>query len=308
MQQLRISSKALPSTVIARCPRRDTVLMVRVLSWNVAGRTRQVAAQLDAVLGRAPDVIALQEISTQTYKPWCAELLGAGYSLVSTIDLVGLPYPPPPYPKRIKQRQITRKNFNLTAARHPIALLPGLRFDDPEQQRLAFPEKFVAAEIYLDGGLAEVHNAHAPPGSTRHVLKPQAFAAIARRVDISPLRPQILCGDFNTPQPEAEGEPVKTWGELYPDVAEFWDAAERGILEHPRLRDAYKQVHKPGTPWPVSHRENRSRIKQRRYDHIYVNDRFTVRACRYLSEWLDTGLSDHAAVEADLNLDTSQPT
>jgi endonuclease/exonuclease/phosphatase family metal-dependent hydrolase len=174
-------------------------------------------------------------------------LLAAGYSVVSAVELSLLPYPPPPYPG-IKQLQIRRKNFNLTAARHPIASLRGLRFDDPEQARLSFPEKFVAADVMVSGRLVEVHNAHAPPGSSRYVLKPQALAAVARRVDERPDVPQILCGDFNTPRPEREGERPRTFADLYPEVEAEWDAAERAILEHPRLRDAYKQVHRAATP------------------------------------------------------------
>lgn len=140
---------------------------VRVLSWNVAGRTAQLADQRDAIVERAPDVLALQEISPRTYSAWCEGLLAAGYSIVSAVELARLPYPPPPYPERIKQRPISRKNFNLTAARHPIAPLRGLRFGDPEHARLAFPEKFIAAEVTYENRQVEVHNAHAPPGSTR---------------------------------------------------------------------------------------------------------------------------------------------
>jgi endonuclease/exonuclease/phosphatase family metal-dependent hydrolase len=276
---------------------------MRVLTWNVAGRAGRIRAQLDAVLERAPDVIALQEISSRTYPDWRHGLMGVGYSVVSTADLVALPYPPPPYPAPIRQRQIQRKNFNLTAARHPLAALPGLRFPDPEQARLAFPEKFVAAEISFVGRLLEVHNAHAPPGSSRYTIKPHALAAVARRVDERPDLPQILCGDFNTPQPEVEGEPPETWGSRYPEVAEEWAAAELGILDHPRLRDAYKQVHVPGTPWPHSHRVKNSTPEERRYDHIYVTEHFSVLSCRHLTDWIETGLSDHAAVEADLVLD-----
>ena len=230
-----------PPAVIASS---GTVGSVRVLSWNVAGRADQLPAQLEAVLGRAPDVVALQEISAKTYSAWYAGLLRAGLSIVSAVDLVRLPYPPPPYDPRIRQTQIHRKNFNLTAARHPIAALPGLSFDDEEEARLAFPEKFVAAEVLISDEHVEVYNAHAPPGSTRYLLKPQALAATARRVDERPEVPQILCGDFNTPQSEDAGDQIQTWADLYPEVRAEWDAAERSILEHPRLSDAYRQVHR----------------------------------------------------------------
>lgn len=277
---------------------------MRIVTWNVqeSGRGR-VPAQLEALLERGADLLALQAVSLGGYEAWRVGLGQAGYSVLSSVELLPVPYPPPPYPKGIKQRQIKRGGCHLTAARHPIVKLPGLQFDDPEERRLAFPEKYVAAEVDLSDRVIEVHNAGAPPGSSRRILKPQALAAVARRLEVRPELPQILCGDFNMPQPEREGEPARTFAEFYPDLEAMWDAAERGILEHPRLRDAYKQVRKPGDPWPYSHRVHNSKDpKERRYDHIYVSNDFEVRACRYLVDWLTRGLSDHAGVEADLAL------
>jgi hypothetical protein len=111
-----------------------------------------------------------------------------------------------------------------------------------------------------------VHNAGVPPGESRRILKPQALAAVARRLEVRPELPQILCGDFNMPQPEKEDERVRTFAGFYPDLEGMWDAAERGILEHPRLRDAYKAVHRRGDPWPYSHR-----VKSHK-DPITLND------------------------------------
>jgi endonuclease/exonuclease/phosphatase family metal-dependent hydrolase len=147
-----------------------------------------------------------------------------------------------------------------------------------------------------------LHNAHAPPGSTRYQIRPQALAAIARRLDGRPSTPQILCGDFNTPQPEVAGEPVRTFADRYPAVAAEWDAAE---TRHPRPSAAARRLQAgacAGRSLAGSHRVRNSRTPDRRYDHIYVSEHFTVDACRYLSDWLDAGLSDHAAVEADLRV------
>jgi hypothetical protein len=93
-------------------------------------------------------------------------------------------------------------------------------------------------------------------------------------------------GDFNTPRPDREGEPVGTWADIYPEVEAEPDTAERAIVEHPRLHDAYKQVHQAGDPWPYSHRDKNSPTPERRYDHIYVTDGFTVTSCRYLGTGL----------------------
>ncbi len=158
---------------------------------------------------------------------------------------------------------------------------------------MAFPEKYVAARVVLDDLTLEVHNAHLPPGSTRGVIKPQAFEAIRRRTDQVTV-PHVLCGDFNTPKHEDVGR-VTTWARSGAGHA-HWDEAERRVLENPRLRDVYRESHPAGDPFPVSHFTGATR---RRYDHIYASREFRATACSYHEAWLGR-LSDHAAVEADL--------
>jgi exonuclease III len=54
---------------------------VKLLSWNVSGRVKNAARrQLDTVLERDADVIALQEVTAGNYPDWCSGLTGAGYS------------------------------------------------------------------------------------------------------------------------------------------------------------------------------------------------------------------------------------
>ncbi len=90
---------------------------MKLISWNVNGRVADAGRkQIEAVLGREPDVVALQELTVASYPQWCAALLDAGFSVVSSEDLVAVPYPPP----------IQRKYFNAIAARGAIAPLPGL--------------------------------------------------------------------------------------------------------------------------------------------------------------------------------------
>jgi endonuclease/exonuclease/phosphatase family metal-dependent hydrolase len=169
----------------------------------------------------------------------------------------------------------------------------------PALARLAFPEKYLAAHVVLDGAAVDVHDAHLPPGSTRGEIKVQAFRAIRQRIDQPAGVPRLLCGDFNTPQAE-DDEGVTTWASARPEeLREEWDAAERSILVHPAMRDVYRELHVPGEPYATSHV---TRGVSRRYDHIYASEELAVQRCRYLTDWLDQGLSDHAAVEADVVL------
>ena len=273
------------------CAFSTTIDDMRVISWNVNGRVGNACtAQVEAVLGREPDVVALQELTVVSYPQWCDVLLCEGFSIASSIELARLPYP-------LVEPPIQRRYFNAIASRSPIAALAGLSFEDPEQARVAFPEKYVAARVALDDSSlqVEIHNAHLPPGSTRGVIKPQAFSAIRRRTD-DVGRALVLCGDFNTPQQE-DTTCATTWAPSHPELDKAWDLAERGVLENPRLRDVYRERHRAGSPFPASHYTGKT---ARRYDHIYASAHLHATACIYHEAWLHERLSDHAAVEADL--------
>ena len=264
---------------------------MRLICWNVNGRAGDGChAQVAAVLGRSPDFIALQELTLASYPQWCDALLGEGFSVASTIDLVRAPYP-------TMQPPIRRRYFNAIAARGAVAPLPGLDFTDPEQARVAFPEKYLAVRVVIDATGLEVHNAHLPPGSTRGVIKPQAFSAIRRRTD-AVSEPGVLCGDFNTPQRE-DATSVTTWASSHPALCDEWDAAERNVLENPRMRDVYRELRDVDAPFAASHFTGTT---PRRYDHIYASADILAVACTYHADWLERRLSDHAAVEADLEL------
>ena len=120
-------------------------------------------------------------------------------------------------------------------------------------------------------------------------------------------RPRILCGDFNAPVEENEAEPEFEidggWSDPWSREDKLrWREAEWSILKNEDMRDAYRATHKPGRRWPVSHYTGRT---PRRYDHIFASPEFEIVGCRYLTGWLDRGMSDHAAVEAVLILDNS---
>jgi len=263
---------------------------MKLLSWKVCGQLAALAQrQIDAVLERAPDVLALQEVSAGNYTEWRESLMGAGYSIVSAIDLTGVPYPEMAPP-------IRRRYFNLTAARAPIAPLAGLKFEDPAQGAVAFPEKYLAASVLTDGAPVEVHSADLPPSETLGLIKVHAFQAIRRRVDSSPDRPLVLCGDFMSPQAEDE-DGVTTWAAGHAKYVDEWDAAERSILEHPVLRDVYRVGHEAGARFPAS---KYTRGTPHRYDHIFASPQLETVSCGYLEGWLEEKLSDHAPVEAEL--------
>jgi endonuclease/exonuclease/phosphatase family metal-dependent hydrolase len=239
---------------------------------------------------------------------------GAGYRVVSSIDQLTLPYPPPPYtsppfPPRPTDKQIQRKYANLIAARSPITLtrLAGLSFGDHEEARLSFPEKFLAAEVTTDGMTVHVHNAHLPPGVSRGLIKVHCFEAIRRRVDedLADGCAVVLCGDFNAPVTETADGPQPQKHRGWHGQSARWQAAESRVIQHDHLRDVFREVHDRAQPLPASHFTGPRRRSPHRYDHIFSSRNLGTQRCGYVGDWLRDGLSDHAPIFATLVPTTS---
>jgi endonuclease/exonuclease/phosphatase family metal-dependent hydrolase len=288
---------------------------MRVLSWNANGRVKAAARrQIQAVLRREPDVIALQEVTRGSYGEWCRGLTEAGYSVISTVDLVALPYPEPPYPSppfpewKEPHDHIQRKNFNLIASRLALAAMPGLSFPEADEARYAFPEKHLVARVRVDDGEIDVHNTHLPPGASRGVLKVHHFEAVRRRVDEDTRRPRVLCGDFNAPWSEDENGPVIGPGWGWPqEILKRWNEAEERLLANPEMRDVYREIHDSDGAYPASHFTGRGDARTpHRYDFIFASEELRTETCEYRTDWIERDadrrrLSDHAAVVADLD-------
>ena len=58
---------------------------MRIITWNVARRTSLLADQAAVLSSRAPDVVALQEVTTRTLPLWRAacEVLGLAHVITS---------------------------------------------------------------------------------------------------------------------------------------------------------------------------------------------------------------------------------
>jgi endonuclease/exonuclease/phosphatase family metal-dependent hydrolase len=284
---------------------------MRLLSWNVNGRAG--AQQRTSVLRREADVVALQEVTRQSYEAWIGSLVDGGYSVVSTIDLAALRHPgtldwKEPLPDGVKRLgPRPRRYFNLLAARGSLAGLPGLTFDEDEYAPIAFPEKFVSARAVFDGIQIDVHNAHVPDAATvGGAIKLRAYEAIRRRVDEDTSRPQILCGDFNCQIPDEEYRAgTRERPKRRHEWKRRWDAAERSVIENADMPDVYTTL-REGTRrngrLAVSHYIGPNR-KPMRLDHVLASREITATRCKYWEEWLRAGLSDHAAVEVELEFE-----
>jgi endonuclease/exonuclease/phosphatase family metal-dependent hydrolase len=260
--------------------------MARVVSWNVAGRVRRVAAQAAALAECDADLVALQEVRASALGAWEHELRALGYAHVAaTLTADHVPSGP------------ERRLGVLVAARQPLEPLPPLE--------LPWPERHLAVRTELDGAAVELHDLHAPLSSKAGQVKVLTLERVFDQLAPPSALPRILVGDLNTPRYESREGEVQSFartrsGRLRPDYGERHDAAELALLVGLRAhgyRDAFRDLHGYGRrdrSWLYPHRKTGYRL-----DHLIVRG-LEVVACEYAHGWRDAGLSDHAAIWADL--------
>ena len=260
--------------------------MAVVLTWNVQGRVRGIVEQATALAGRRCDVVALQEVRATALAGWEAALAHLGYPHVAgTLPPDGAPRAP------------ERRLGVVIASRTPIETLPAAE--------VPWPERYLVARTRLDGEVVEVHNVHAPISQKADMVKVRTLEAVHAALATGSDVPRVLVGDLNTPRYESREGDVQSFartraGRIRPSHGERHDHAEllliTGLGEHGYV-DAFRDLHgyaRRDRSWLYPHRKTGYRL-----DHIIVRG-LAVAACEYEHAWRDAGLSDHAAMWADL--------
>jgi endonuclease/exonuclease/phosphatase family metal-dependent hydrolase len=257
-----------------------------VVTWNVAGRVRSVAAQAEALATRPAAIVALQEVRATALAAWEERLAALGYPHILAALAPGGPARPP-----------ERRLGVLVASREPIDARP--------MPQLPWPERYLVARTRLDGTVVDLHNLHAPISSKAEQVKVRTLETVRDHLAAPAGVPRILVGDLNTPQYESREGEVRSFartraGRIRPTHGERHDRAELGIVvglaEH-GYADAFRVLHGYGRrdrSWLYPHRGTGYRL-----DHIFVRGLGVV-ACEYEHAWRDAGLSDHAAMWAQL--------
>ena len=152
---------------------------MRLITWNVARRVEALAEQAAALGGRAPDVVALQEVTARTLPLWEAALPVLGLPAVACSLHEADPARAP----------AGRRRTGVLLAARALEPLPDLL-------PVPWPETALAARI--DG--TEVHTVHVP-NAANGGIKPETLAAVRAGL-AGRAGPRILCGDLNTPRRE----------------------------------------------------------------------------------------------------------
>jgi exonuclease III len=256
-----------------------------LITWNVARRVRGLPEQVAALAGREPDVVALQEVSPATLPLWRHGLARIGLPhVLCSLDTAD--------PRREPAR--TRGWGVLVAAREALRAAP----------RLPVPREESTLAAALPDGVV-VHTVHVPNAANGWVKVETLLAVRAGLAARPPGQPTVLCGDLNTPRRETPDGEVLTFGQdthgrVRPERGEAWDAGERAVV--PGLRevgftDAFRALHGAAAraaSWTYPRGGGGYRI-----DHLFVAG-LAPRACAYHHAWREAGLSDHSALEADV--------
>jgi len=251
---------------------------MKLISWNVAGRSGVLEAQAEALARQEPDLICLQEVRATSLPRWREALTAIGLGeLGDSSEFIG-----------------SRRFFNLAASRWPLRALPGIGAPQPE--------RVLSLAAETPHGPLELHNVHVPPAQSAGLVKVETCEAIHFALARPSDRHRILCGDFNSPRLEtAEGELI-TFAVNHPELLERWDAAERSILTGLAewdLVDVFRALHgydRQDASWVFHTRARRK--SAHRLDHILASPSLNAVWCDYHHGWREAALSDHSAIEA----------
>jgi exodeoxyribonuclease-3 len=263
---------------------------VRLITWNVARRVQALPDQAAALAGRAPDVVALQEVTERTWPLWRQALAR-----------IGLPH------ARCSLEQADRNREPLSRRRTGVVLAARAPLADEARLPLPWPETTLAAGV----DRVAVHAVHVPNAANGWV-KVETLEAIRAGIAAG-AGPRVLCGDLNTPRRELPDGTVISFARdsrarLRPERGTEWDDDELGVV--PGLRDfgfadAFRAVHgysrrEPSWTW----RRIAGHGGGYRIDHVFASAELEPTAAVYHHDWRDGGLSDHAPLEVDLSLDS----
>lgn len=265
---------------------------MRLITWNVARRVSRLAEQAAALGEREPDLICLQEVTVRTLPLWRAACETLGLTAVrASLDTA----------EPGREPASRRRTGVLIASRWPLA-------DASARLPVPWPETSLGVVTDTTLGLLEVHGVHVP-NAANGWIKPRTLAAVRAGLAAAEPAPRVLCGDLNTPRRELPDGQVVSFARdsrarLREERGEQWDEAELGVV--PGLRDlgfcdAFRHLHgyarrEPSWTW----RRVSGHGGGWRLDHLFASDQLRPVACCYHHDWRDAGLSDHSALEADL--------
>lgn len=292
-------------------------VMMKVISWNVNARVKDVLKQVETLSQREPHIVALQDIryaSVVPYEHAFAEI-GLQHVLHTFQDTFDEPTP---------TGVLIASCFELERLPLPplTALWPeGCWSPDPERMLKHWARRTLFVTVQSPWAKIDLCNAYITPASHQVSsstgrkkypwIKWDLLSGIYQALASSTDRLRILCGDFNTPQEEKSTGEVITWGYDFDKkkgdyrlVRPDQDKIERCILQGLaayNLPDVYRLLYgyENGSSGKVGS------WKTYRYDHIFASQALSAQSIAYLYTLNAHRLSDHVPIEAIFTLKTA---
>ena len=252
---------------------------MKLITWNVAGRTRDLAARRRRWRDRSPISSACRRSGRRPCGHFAATLADDG--LAHALDS-----------SRVRNE---RRLFNLTVSRWPANELPAVG--------APFPERVLSTAVGHP-----VRNARAPPRA--HPLGPQprdqrrskparrsTSASLGRPSTTASSAVTSICRAPRRPRARSSRSPV-----TIPRCSSAGTPGERSILPGLAewdLRDVFRELNgfeRQDASWVLHTRARRK--AGLRLDHILASAGLRPRWCDYHHGWREDGLSDHSALEA----------
>ena len=275
-------------------------MTIKLMSWNVAKRTKKLPQQLEKIGAAGIDILALQEVKPENVEGFKEGLREIGLNHVVTNydlpDILNLKTGPSKNGKAV--------DGELIASRWPLDMKPRFFGKIPWQKSAL--SALVKSDDY---GEIEIHAVHVPNASSsgRWEEKPDGnwnygppnrkrgrqikvctFEGIYDALSTKSKRHRVLCGDFNSPKEEHRDGTVIFFG----DEDEHRESEKRVIhgLDAYDLKDTYRKLN--------SYETQEYSWRNRRFDHIFSSESLNPIECEYLPEFRKSGLSDHSPVYA----------
>lgn len=265
---------------------------MRLITFNVRqGGGKRIAAQVDALMARNADLVALQEVWAHTACFYHTGFQQAGlhYSTDSFVSAGN--------PVLLTGR---RRSGVLIASRWPFRVLASTANVIPWSERLL--------SVLIDSpfGPLELHAVYVPVFGNEGEYKLATLEGLYRRLATPAPIPRILCGDFNSPQAETPDGTIVTFGQRIRRDGQIvtrderHDRSERNILAGlaaSDLVDVFRSLHGYDVQEFSWHTPGGARHGFR-LDHIFASRCLHPVACTYLHSIREERLSDHSALEA----------
>ena len=273
---------------------------IKFLSWNTAKRLKRVDKQFSFILNQRPDVIALQEVLPSTEQKYRSLMENVYPNIISSFDLA-------PNKKILKGKRMFGQ---LIASKVPFTSINPQKFDVPWKERV------LSVTLSMPKSTLDFHTTHIPPGTSNGWIKISMIEGIVKTIIQSLPVPQILCGDFNTPQAESKEYGVVTFGQRFKVSGEpvvykkfrggaggDWDKGERRLFEELGTHgvvDSFRRMHPnayKAYSWSFT---RKGKIFRNRFDHFFASKELEVKECEYLNS--QGNLSDHSPIICEYDL------